>query len=59
MEELIAELKEKAGLTEDQAMKALGVITEYIKGKLPPMMSGFVDNFLGSENKEEDPLDHA
>ena len=56
MEELIVELKEKAGLTEDQAMKALGVITEYIKGKLPPMMSGFVDNFLGSSEEQHDDI---
>ena len=58
MEELILELKEKAGLSEEQAMKALGVITDYIKGKLPPMMSGFVDNFLSAEHTEEDPLEH-
>ena len=54
MQELIDELKNKAGLSEEQAMKSLEVITDYIKSKLPPMMSGMVDNFLGAQSHDDD-----
>lgn len=48
MQELIDQLKTKAGLTDEQAIKSLQIIKEYIQSKLPPMMQGMVDNFLGS-----------
>lgn len=54
MKELIAELQSKAGLSEEQAMKALQVLTEHIKSKLPPMMQGMVDNFIGGQQPQAD-----
>lgn len=48
MQDLIQLLKEKAGLTDEQAFKSLETIKEYIQSKLPPMMAGMVDNFMGS-----------
>ena len=45
MEELIKSLTEKAGITEDQAHKALDAIKDYIKEKFP-MMAGAVDNLF-------------
>lgn len=51
MNELIDQLTEKAGITEDQAHKAVEVIKEYITSQLPPMMQGMVDNFLKSGNQ--------
>jgi hypothetical protein len=53
MQELIDQLKSKAGLTEDQAIKAVHTIKEFIQSKLPPMMHGMVDNFL-AQNKNDD-----
>lgn len=55
MEELIAQLKEKAGLNDEQAMKAVEVMKEFIMGKVPPMFSGFVDSFLaGGKSSDAD-----
>jgi nucleoid DNA-binding protein len=51
MEELVQQLVTKAGVTREQAEKSLDVIKEYIQSQLPPMMSGMVDNFLGSKDK--------
>ena len=48
MEELIKSLTEKAGITEDQAHKALDAIKDYIKEKFP-MMAGAVDNLFPGE----------
>jgi hypothetical protein len=58
MQELIDILKDKAGLTDDQAIKAIGAMKEYISGKVPPMFSGFVDTFFAGAptSGEVDPL---
>lgn len=46
MSTIINQLKEKAGLTEEQAIKAVEVVKEYIQSKIPPAMHGMVENFL-------------
>ena len=45
MEELIAQLKTKAGLTDDQAAKAIETIKDFVKEKFP-MMAGAVDQLF-------------
>ncbi len=52
MEEIIAQLKERAGLTDEQATKAIAVMKEFISAKVPPMFSGFVDNFFSGGNSD-------
>jgi nucleoid DNA-binding protein len=55
MQDLIQQLKDRAGLTEEQAHKSLETIKEYIQSKLPPMMQGMVDNFMfGNMNLNND-----
>jgi len=59
MEELIQQLKDKAGLTDEQALKSVEVMKNYIVGQVPPMFSGFVDNFFAGKGNtaiEGDPL---
>lgn len=45
MEELIEQLKTKAGLTDDQAAKAIETIKDFVKEKFP-MMAGAVDQLF-------------
>ncbi|XZF13014.1 hypothetical protein ACTHGU_14605 [Chitinophagaceae bacterium MMS25-I14] len=72
MQELIQHLVAKAGVTEQQAEQSIHAMKEYIQGKLPPMMHGVIDNFLGTapaaaadhldataDTKEEDFLSKA
>jgi hypothetical protein len=48
MQELITQLTEKAGISADQANKAIATIKDFVKEKFP-MLSGAVDNmFAGS-----------
>ena len=47
MQELIDQLTQKAGLSTDQATKAIATIKDFVKDKFP-MMAGAVDNLLGS-----------
>ena len=56
MQELVKQLMEKANLNEEQAHKALEVITDYIKGQVPPMMQPMIDNFInaGGANNADD-----
>ena len=59
MQELINQLTSQAGLTEEQALKSIQVIKEFITSQLPPMMQPMVDNFLGQQTgntKDEDIL---
>lgn len=56
MQDLIEELKTKAGLTEEQAVKAVQTIKEFIQSKLPPMMQGMVDNFIGFQPEDKNDI---
>ena len=49
MQEMVQQLIDKAGLTQEQAEKSIIVIKEYIQSQLPPMMQGMVDNFMGQQ----------
>jgi len=51
MQELIDKLKAEAGLTDDQATKALSTIKSYIIEKFP-MLEGMVGNFFGDSEKD-------
>lgn len=58
MQELIQALVEKAGVTEEQAVKSVQTIKEFIQAKLPPMMHGVIDNFLGASAAGSDDSAH-
>ena len=61
MQEVVQLLKDKAGLNDEQAVKAFEVVKEYIHSKVPPMFKGVVDNFLGAAAPagSDDVLDRA
>ena len=48
MQELIDKLKSEAGLTDEQAKKALQTIKDYVVEKFP-MLEGAVNNVFGGE----------
>jgi hypothetical protein len=48
MQELIEKLKTEAGLTDDQAKKAITTIKNYVVEKFP-MLEGAVNNVFGAE----------
>ncbi|MEP7166228.1 MAG: hypothetical protein ABI741_16115 [Ferruginibacter sp.] len=45
MQELIDQLKERAGLSDEQAAKAIETIKDFVKEKFP-MMAGAVDKLF-------------
>jgi polyhydroxyalkanoate synthesis regulator phasin len=49
MKELIEKLKSEAGLTEEQAKKAVDTIKQYVVEKFP-MLEGAVNNVFGGDN---------
>ena len=53
MQELIDRLKANAGITDEQATKALETIKDFVKEKFP-MLGGAVDNMFGSAGKEDE-----
>ena len=52
MEELIERLKERAGLTNDQAIKAIDVIKGFTKEKFP-MFAGAIDKLFEKHGPAE------
>jgi hypothetical protein len=58
MQELITRLTEKAGISTDQANKALETIKDFVKEKFP-MMAGAVDNLFGSAPEASAPTEAA
>lgn len=46
IQELVQQLVQKAGISEEQAAKAASVAHDFIKSKLPPQMSSTVDSFF-------------
>ena len=46
MEELIAKIAQNAGITPDQAQKALDTVVEYAKSKLPAPFASQIDAVL-------------
>ncbi len=49
MQELVDKLKTNAGITDEQALKVLETIKEYVTEKFP-MLGGAVDNLLGGKS---------
>ncbi len=49
MQEIINRLKENAGLSDEQAAKALETIKDFVKEKFP-MLGGAVDNMFGASH---------
>jgi len=53
MQELINRLTANAGITEDQAIKALETIKDFVKEKFP-MLGGAVDNMFASSGSSDE-----
>lgn len=68
--DLLKELKDKAGLSNEQAVKTFEILKEYVRGKVPGFLSGTVEKWFadiekragasdgGQETKENDFLEH-
>ncbi|HMO62374.1 MAG TPA: hypothetical protein PKC39_02995 [Ferruginibacter sp.] len=57
MQELIAQISGKAGITEAQAAVALETVKDYVKEKFP-MMAGAVDKLFAAEPPINDTPDY-
>lgn len=53
MNELIERIASEAGISNDQAGKALEVVKAYVKEKFP-MFAGAVDNLFAAQPPEDD-----
>ncbi|MBP1649997.1 MAG: hypothetical protein H6Q26_154 [Bacteroidetes bacterium] len=66
--DLLKELKERAGLSNEQAIKTFEILKEYVGGKVPVFLAGTVEKWFndiekkaeaaGKEEKENDFLEH-
>lgn len=51
MQELIDHLKEKAGLSAEQAEKTIGAVKDFVKAKFP-MLENAIENMLGKKDDQ-------
>ena len=49
MEELIKQVTEKAGISEDQARTAVNTVVTFLKARLPEPIAAQLDSFTGGE----------
>jgi hypothetical protein len=49
VDELINQVTQKTGISQDQARGAVQTVVGYLKGKLPPPVAGQLDNILGAQ----------
>ncbi len=47
MEDLIRQVSEKAGISEDQARTAVQTVAEFAKQKVPAPYNSYIDKYLG------------
>jgi hypothetical protein len=47
MEELIKQVSQRSGISEDQARKAVDTVLGYMRDKLPASASGMIDSAIG------------
>jgi uncharacterized protein YjbJ (UPF0337 family) len=52
MQELINKLMSEAGLSQDQATKALSTVVTHVKSVLPPALAGNIDAMMGAKPGE-------
>ena len=53
MNELIDRLVKEAGLSQDQALKAVETVANFVKERFP-MLGGAVDQIFGAGNKNDE-----
>ena len=46
MEELIKQVSERAGITEEQARTAVQTVADYLKDRVPAPYSSYIDSFM-------------
>ena len=49
MEELIKQVSERAGISEEQAKAAVETVAGFLKERVPAPYNSYVDNFLSGE----------
>jgi len=53
MEELINQVSEKAGISQDQARAAVETVAGFLKERIPAPYNKYVDSFLGADGGGE------
>ena len=53
MDDLIKQITSKVGISDEQAKGTIGLVMEFIKGKLPDNMHGMIDGVIGDGDGDE------
>jgi len=50
MDELISQVTQRTGISENQAQQAVQVVVNFLKGRLPGPLASQLDNFVGGQS---------
>ncbi len=53
MEELVKMIAKQTGISEDMAQKAVNIVMDYLKDKLPPALGGQLDALLSGKADDD------
>ena len=56
MDQLVQTIKERTGISEDQARQAIQMTIDFVKTKLPPPVASQVDSVLGENGSNLDQM---
>ncbi len=49
MDDLVSKVASTAGISQEQAQKAVQAVMDFARSKLPPQYAGMVDQYLGGQ----------
>ena len=53
MDQVISQITQRTGISEEQARQAVEIVANYLKGQLPAPIAGQVDGILGGQSTQQ------
>jgi hypothetical protein len=52
MDQIVSQITQRTGISEEQASQAVEIVANYLKGHLPAPVAGQIDGLLGGQGKQ-------
>ena len=53
MDQLVSQITQRTGISEQQARQAVEIVANYLKGQLPAPLAGQIDGILGGQGGQQ------
>ncbi len=55
MDQIVSQITQRTGISEEQARQAVEIVANYLKGHLPAPVAGQIDGLLGGQGGDQAP----